>query len=198
MGPDLNPAEHLWKAAGAEVTWLLWLAQRVVQPNVKFRWSWGYHHFVQVSFISLFFKTILLIHNSKATSDFGELIFTFFKMYCYFCQFQVISVTVVGFSFFNGGAPLPTIVSTSVQYVLKQSHSELITGTIYEPNVLSCGYLQVSKTGRLTGVEFPLLPSLLAVTEDEKVLIAGTTNEQTHLFQAAFQEVQSFGDLIHF
>lgn len=74
-------------------------------------------------------------------------------------------------------------------FVLKQ------TGTIYEPNFLSCGYLQVSGTGRLTGVEFPLLPSLLAVTEDEKVLIAGMTNEQTHIFQAALQEFQSFGDV---
>src|SRR4029434_2805231 len=33
-------------------------------------------------------------------------------IYYYFCQFQVISVTIVGFSFFNGR--VPTILSTSV------------------------------------------------------------------------------------
>lgn len=33
--------------------------------------------------------------------------------------------------------------------------------------------LQVSSAGRHTVVEFPLLPSLLSVTEDEKVLLAG-------------------------
>lgn len=38
---------------------------------------------------------------------------------------------------------------------------------------VSC--LQVSWSGRQTAAEFPLVPSLLSVTEDEKILIAGTT-----------------------
>lgn len=38
---------------------------------------------------------------------------------------------------------------------------------------VSC--LQVSRSGRQTAAEFPLVPSLLSVTEDEKILIAGTT-----------------------
>src|SRR4029434_7834878 len=33
-------------------------------------------------------------------------------MYYYFCQFQVISLTIVGFSFFNGR--VPTILSPSL------------------------------------------------------------------------------------
>ena len=33
-------------------------------------------------------------------------------IYYYFCQFQVISVTIVGFSFFNG--MVPTTLSTCV------------------------------------------------------------------------------------
>src|SRR4029434_9838603 len=63
--------------------------------------------FVQASLIRLFFLIILLNHNSKATSD-----FQYICIYYYFCQFQVISVTIVAFSSFSGR--VPTILSTSV------------------------------------------------------------------------------------
>ena len=42
--------------------------------------------------------------------------FQYIFIYCYFCDFQVISVRIVGFSFFNWG--VPTILSTCVSLFL--------------------------------------------------------------------------------
>src|SRR4029434_4362177 len=46
-------------------------------------------------------------------------------IYYYFCQFQVISVTIVGFSFFNGR--VPTISSMSVYTPTLHTHTHTHT-----------------------------------------------------------------------
>ena len=69
--------------------------------------------FVQASLIRLFFIIILFNHNSKQCQIFiSSFSVFFFIISYYFCQFQVISVTIVAFSSFNGR--VPTILSTSV------------------------------------------------------------------------------------
>ncbi|KAM6921186.1 NACHT domain- and WD repeat-containing protein 1 [Xenentodon cancila] len=59
------------------------------------------------------------------------------------------------------------------------------------------GFLyQVSEAGKQTAAEFPLRPSLLLVTEDEKILLAGC--EQTlSLFNINIDSVDQFLDLHH-
>ncbi|KAM9358458.1 NACHT domain- and WD repeat-containing protein 1 [Symphorus nematophorus] len=54
----------------------------------------------------------------------------------------------------------------------------------------------VSRTGKHTAVEFPLLPSLLSVTEDEKILIAGS-DRTLSLFNIDGDSVDRFLDLQH-
>ncbi|KAL7396393.1 hypothetical protein ABVT39_005119 [Epinephelus coioides] len=59
------------------------------------------------------------------------------------------------------------------------------------------GFLhQISLTGRQTAVEFPLVPSLLSVTEDEKILIAGS-DRTLSLFNIDRDSVDGFLDLQH-
>ncbi|XP_070817792.1 NACHT domain- and WD repeat-containing protein 1 [Chaetodon trifascialis] len=59
------------------------------------------------------------------------------------------------------------------------------------------GFLhQVSRTGRQTAAEFPLLPSLLSVTEDEKILIAAS-DRTLSLFNIDGDSVDGFLDLQH-
>uniref|UniRef100_A0A8P4KHN5 NACHT domain-containing protein n=2 Tax=Dicentrarchus labrax TaxID=13489 RepID=A0A8P4KHN5_DICLA len=59
------------------------------------------------------------------------------------------------------------------------------------------GFLyQVSRTGRQTAAEFPLVPSLLSVTEEEKILIAGSDRTLT-LFNIDRDSVDRFLDLQH-
>ncbi|XP_071342720.1 NACHT domain- and WD repeat-containing protein 1 [Trachinotus anak] len=59
------------------------------------------------------------------------------------------------------------------------------------------GFLyQISRTGRHTTVEFPLVPSLLSVTEDEKILMAGTERTLS-LFNIDTDSVDKFLDLQH-
>ncbi|XP_054451988.1 NACHT domain- and WD repeat-containing protein 1, partial [Anoplopoma fimbria] len=59
------------------------------------------------------------------------------------------------------------------------------------------GFLyQISKTGRQTAVKFPLVPSLLSVTEDEKILIAGSERTLS-LFNIDRDSVDGFLDLQH-
>lgn len=45
---------------------------------------------------------ILLNHNSKSMSDFLKVIFCSFFLFTITFEFHVISVIIVGFSFFNG------------------------------------------------------------------------------------------------
>ncbi|XP_070765714.1 NACHT domain- and WD repeat-containing protein 1 [Enoplosus armatus] len=59
------------------------------------------------------------------------------------------------------------------------------------------GFLhQISRTGKQTAVEFPLLPSLLSVTEDEKILMAGS-DRTLSLFNINRDSVDRFLDLQH-
>ncbi|XP_034386187.1 NACHT domain- and WD repeat-containing protein 1, partial [Cyclopterus lumpus] len=59
------------------------------------------------------------------------------------------------------------------------------------------GFLyQISRTGRQTAVKFPLVPSLLSVTEDEKILIAGSERTLS-LFNIDRDSVDGFLDLQH-
>ncbi|XP_042339711.1 NACHT domain- and WD repeat-containing protein 1 [Plectropomus leopardus] len=59
------------------------------------------------------------------------------------------------------------------------------------------GFLhQISRTGRQTAVEFPLVPSLFSVTEDEKILLAGS-DETLSLFNIDGDSVDKFLDLQH-
>ncbi|XP_039984385.1 NACHT domain- and WD repeat-containing protein 1 [Xiphias gladius] len=59
------------------------------------------------------------------------------------------------------------------------------------------GFLyQISRTGRQTAVEFPLVPSLLSVTEDEKILMAGAERTLS-LFHVDGDSVDKFLDLQH-
>ncbi|XP_040896943.1 NACHT domain- and WD repeat-containing protein 1 [Toxotes jaculatrix] len=59
------------------------------------------------------------------------------------------------------------------------------------------GFLyQISRTGKHTAVEFPLVPSLLSVTEDEKILIAGSERTLS-LFNIDRDPVDKFLDLQH-
>ncbi|XP_059197113.1 NACHT domain- and WD repeat-containing protein 1 [Centropristis striata] len=59
------------------------------------------------------------------------------------------------------------------------------------------GFLhQISRSGRQTAVEFPLVPSLLSVTEDEKILIAGS-DLTLSLFHVDRDSVDGFLDLQH-
>ncbi|XP_031731172.1 NACHT domain- and WD repeat-containing protein 1 [Anarrhichthys ocellatus] len=59
------------------------------------------------------------------------------------------------------------------------------------------GFLyQISRTGRQTTVKFPLVPSLLSVTEDEKILIAGSERTLS-LFNIDRDSVVGFLDLQH-
>ncbi|KAM9848826.1 NACHT domain- and WD repeat-containing protein 1 [Aulostomus maculatus] len=55
---------------------------------------------------------------------------------------------------------------------------------------------QISRTGRLTAGEFPLLPSLLSVTEDERLLLAGA-NQTLSLFNINRDSVERFLNLQH-
>ncbi|XP_036971746.1 NACHT domain- and WD repeat-containing protein 1 [Acanthopagrus latus] len=55
---------------------------------------------------------------------------------------------------------------------------------------------QVSRSGRQTAAEFPLVPSLLSVTEDEKILIAGS-DRTLSLFNVDQDSVDRFLDLQH-
>lgn len=67
--------------------------------------------FVQAGFIILFFKIILLNHNSKAMSDFHWLIFSEFLFMTTLSVSRYFS-DHCGFSFFNGR--VPTILSMCV------------------------------------------------------------------------------------
>ncbi|XP_008285789.1 NACHT and WD repeat domain-containing protein 1 [Stegastes partitus] len=59
------------------------------------------------------------------------------------------------------------------------------------------GFLhQISKMGKHTPIEFPLLPSLLSVTEDEKILLAGSERNLS-LFNIHTHSVDRFLDLQH-
>ncbi|KAI3369162.1 hypothetical protein L3Q82_026115 [Scortum barcoo] len=59
------------------------------------------------------------------------------------------------------------------------------------------GFLhQISRMGKQTAVEFPLLPSLFSVTEDEKILIAGS-DRTLSLFNVNRDSVDRFLDLQH-
>ncbi|XP_037624904.1 NACHT domain- and WD repeat-containing protein 1 isoform X1 [Sebastes umbrosus] len=59
------------------------------------------------------------------------------------------------------------------------------------------GFLyQISRMGRQTAVKFPLVPSLLSVTEDEKILIAGS-DRTLSLFNIDSDFVDGFLDLQH-
>ncbi|XP_029285414.1 NACHT domain- and WD repeat-containing protein 1 [Cottoperca gobio] len=59
------------------------------------------------------------------------------------------------------------------------------------------GFLyQISRTGTHTAVTFPLVPSLLSVTEDEKILIAGR-DRTLSLFNIDRDSVDGFLDLQH-
>ncbi|XP_026178909.1 NACHT domain- and WD repeat-containing protein 1 [Mastacembelus armatus] len=59
------------------------------------------------------------------------------------------------------------------------------------------GFLyQISKAGKQTAIEFPLLPSLLSVTEDEKILLAGSELTLS-LFKIDGDSVDRFLNLHH-
>ncbi|XP_022614773.1 NACHT domain- and WD repeat-containing protein 1 [Seriola dumerili] len=59
------------------------------------------------------------------------------------------------------------------------------------------GFLyQISGSGRQTAVEFPLVPSLLSVTEDEKILMAGAERTLS-LFNIDTDSLDKFLDLQH-
>ncbi|XP_068563273.1 NACHT domain- and WD repeat-containing protein 1 [Cebidichthys violaceus] len=59
------------------------------------------------------------------------------------------------------------------------------------------GFLyQISRTEKLTAVKFPLVPSLLSVNEDEKILIAGSERTLS-LFNINKDSVDGFLDLQH-
>ncbi|XP_069578542.1 NACHT domain- and WD repeat-containing protein 1 [Brachyistius frenatus] len=59
------------------------------------------------------------------------------------------------------------------------------------------GFLhQISRTGRHTAAEFPLIPSLLSVTEDEKILLTGSERTLS-LFNISSDSVDRFLDLQH-
>ncbi|XP_039667435.1 NACHT domain- and WD repeat-containing protein 1 [Perca fluviatilis] len=63
--------------------------------------------------------------------------------------------------------------------------------------VSKAGFLhQISKTGKWTANTFPLVPSLLSVTEDEKILLAGS-DRTLSLFNIDRNSVDGFLDLQH-
>ncbi|XP_034737989.1 NACHT domain- and WD repeat-containing protein 1 [Etheostoma cragini] len=63
--------------------------------------------------------------------------------------------------------------------------------------VSKSGFLhQISKTGKWTANKFPLVPSLLSVTEDEKILLAGSDHTLS-LFNIERNSVDGFLDLQH-
>ncbi|XP_078101592.1 NACHT domain- and WD repeat-containing protein 1-like [Sander vitreus] len=63
--------------------------------------------------------------------------------------------------------------------------------------VSKAGFLhQISKTGKWTANKFPLVPSLLSVTEDEKILLVGS-DQTLSLFNIDRNSVDGFLDLQH-
>ncbi|KAM3619409.1 uncharacterized protein V6R79_007732 [Siganus canaliculatus] len=79
---------------------------------------------------------------------------------------------------------------TPVTSVTLQKHGKVFL-------VTKEGFLyQISRTGRQTVTEFPLVPSLLSVTEDEKILIAGS-DRTLSLFNVDGDSVDEFLSLQH-
>ncbi|KAG7513905.1 NACHT domain-containing and WD repeat-containing 1 [Solea senegalensis] len=79
---------------------------------------------------------------------------------------------------------------TPVKFVVSPKWGKMIVATTE-------GFLyQISRSGGISAVEFPLVPSLLSVTEDEKILIAAAERTLS-LFNLDRDAVDKFLDLQH-
>uniref|UniRef100_UPI0037E90AD6 NACHT domain- and WD repeat-containing protein 1 n=1 Tax=Semicossyphus pulcher TaxID=241346 RepID=UPI0037E90AD6 len=72
----------------------------------------------------------------------------------------------------------------------------VVLGVLEDSVVSLCDSGRISRSGKHTAAEFPLLPSLLSLTEDEKILIAGD-DRTLSLFNIDRDSVDRFLDLQH-
>nr|QHQ71241.1 NWD1 [Scophthalmus maximus] len=97
----------------------------------------------------------------------------------------------------------PVDATRPVEAPLENSQKFTLVNSVISPErgkvfvVTREGFLhQISMTGKHTTVEFPLVPSLLSVTEDEKILMAAA-DRTLSLFNVLTDSVDRFLDLQH-